>query len=328
MRALTYTRYGPPDVVRVRDLPRPEPKPGEVLVRVRASTVNTADWRIRAAAFPGVLAVPGRLMYGLRRPRDPRLGSEFAGTIERLGAGVSRFAQDARVYGISATGGASAEYIVVREDSAVAPIPASLDFDEAAALPFGGLCALVFLADIARLRPSRKVLIVGASGGVGAYAVQVAKALGARVSGVAGPDSQRFVRELGADETIDYRSTDVARLDERFDVVLDTIGVLTPSRSRGLLAAGGLFLPLNFGLREIGAALLNPFRSRKIRIAVNGDSAEDLARLSAMVERGELRAVIDSRYPLEQAALAHARVEGRHRRGAIVLAIDPPTRAT
>ncbi|WP_421723282.1 NAD(P)-dependent alcohol dehydrogenase [Bauldia sp.] len=327
MKALTYTRYGPPDVVEVADVPRPEPGAGDVLVRVHASAVNTGDWRIRAAAFPGVLAIPGRLMFGLLRPRNQFLGSEFAGVVDAVGASVTRFAPSDAVFGFSASGGASADYIAVPETSAIAPIPAGLDFDEAAALPFGGLCALVFLADFAGLHAGQTVLIVGASGGVGAYAIQIAKALGARVSGVAGSDSQDFIRDLGADVAIDYRTTDITGLTERFDVIFDTIGVVTPRQSRALLKEGGLFLPLNFGLREIGAALLNSLRDRKIRLAVNGDTAEDLARLADMVESGDLRPVIDTRYPLEDAARAHAHVETRHRKGAIVLTIAQPTGA-
>lgn len=321
MKALTYRRYGGPDVVEVTEVDKPVAGDAEVLVRVRASAVNTSDWRIRAAAFPGVLAVPGRLIYGLLRPRNQRLGSEFAGEIEAIGPGATRFRIGDRVYGVLPGGGASAEYLAASETAAIAAIPAGLDFEQAAALPFGGLCALTFLQDFAALRPGMRLLIVGASGGVGAYAVRVAKALGADVTGVASISSQAFVKSLGADVVVDYRKTDIARSDERFDVVFDTIGVLSPRQSRRLLVTGGVFLPLNFGLRELGAALLNFLRSRKIRIAVNEDTAEGLSRLSALVDEGRLRPVVDQRFTLADAARAHAHVQKRHRQGAVILTI-------
>ncbi len=324
MRALTYTRYGPPEVVGVSEVPRPEPNRDEVIVRVVSSAVNTGDWRIRAAAFPGILAIPGRLMFGIFRPRNTRLGSEFAGIVEETGSGVTRFEPGQAVYGLLSSGGAAAEFVAIPETGAISRMPHAIGFDEAAALPFGGLCALVFLTEFASLQEGQRVLIIGASGGVGCYAVQIAKACGAHVTGVSGPDSQNFVAGLGADETIDYKATDIAGIGRQYDVVFDTIGALSPAQSRRLLRPGGLFLPLNFGLRELAATALNAWRSRKIRLAVNPDRAEDLARLTEMVEGGRLRPVIDTRYPLEEAARAHAHVEARHRMGAVVLSIAEP----
>ncbi|MEQ9040338.1 MAG: NAD(P)-dependent alcohol dehydrogenase [Silicimonas sp.] len=321
MKALTYQRYGGPDVLQITEVNKPIHGASEVLVRVVASGVNTGDWRIRAAAFPGILAIPGRLMFGLVRPRNPRLGSEFAGVVESIGSSVSRFVEGDRVFGMVTSGGATAEYLAVPEKGAIVKMPASLSFEDAAGMPFGGLCALVFLGQYADLKPDQKALIVGASGGVGAYAVQIAKALGAHVTAVSGPDSQDFVVELGADETVNYRGTDVATLGGRFDVVFDTFGAISPKVSRGLLEKDGLFLPLNFGLREIGAVLLNRFRDRKIRLAVNKDRMEDMVRLAELVEHGKLRAVVDKIFPFEEVAQAYARVESRHKRGAVVLKI-------
>lgn len=321
MKALTYKQFGGPDVVRIEDVEKPTPKENEVLIRVLASAVNTGDWRIRAAAFPGVLAIPGRLMFGILRPRNQRLGSEFAGVVEKVGASASRFRVGDRVFGMVTSGGASAEYLAMPETGAIARMPTSLSFEEAAGMPFGALCALVFLGEFAALKSDQRVLIAGASGGVGAYAVQVAKALGAHVTGVAGPDSQDFVASLGADETIDYRKTDLATLGAGFDVVFDTFGSISPRLSRRLLVDGGLFLPLNFGLKEIGAMLLNSFLSRKIRLAVNEDRMDDMARLAELVEERMLRPVIDSVYALEDAEAAHARVESRHKRGSVVLRV-------
>ncbi|MEM6634684.1 MAG: NAD(P)-dependent alcohol dehydrogenase [Pseudomonadota bacterium] len=320
-KALSYSRYGPPSVVRVEEVPKPVPGRGEVLLRVHAGSVNTADWRMRAAAFPGILVIPGRAIYGLHKPRNPRLGTEFAGTVEDLGPGVTKFDLGDSLFGFKPSGGASAEFITVPQDSAVAKMPEHHSFEEAAALPFGGVCALVFLTDFARIEVGQNVLVVGASGGVGVYAVQIAKALGANVTGVSGPKSTALVHQLGADATIDYQATRMESVSARFDLILDTFGALSPRLARRLLVPGGLFLPLNFGLAELGAALLNPLRDRKIRIAVNGDKSEDLERLADLVQSGDVRPVIDTCYLLEDAARAHAHVETRNRRGAIILQI-------
>lgn len=322
MKALTYQRYGGPEVLQITEVETPTPATDQVLVRVVASGVNTGDWRIRAAAFPGILAIPGRLMFGLVRPRNPCLGSEFAGVVDSIGSSVSRFEEGDRVFGMVPSGGASAEYVAVPEKGAIAKMPASLSFEEAAGMPFGGLCALVFLGQYADVKPDQRVLIAGASGGVGVYAVQIAKALGAHVTAVSGPDNQDLLVELGADETVNYRETDIATLDARFDLVFDTFGAISPKVSRGLLVNDGLFLPLNFGLRELGAVLLNYFRKRKIRLAVNEDRMDDMVRLAELVDHGKLRPVVDEVFPFDEAAQAHARVESRHKRGAIVLGFD------
>ena len=292
---------------------------------MHASGVNTGDWRIRAAAFPGILAIPGRLMFGILRPRNPRLGTEFAGIVESVGPSASRFSVGDRVFGMIPAGGASAEYITVDEKGAIAAIPSQLSVEEAPAMPFGGLCALVFLGEFADVSPDKKVLIVGASGGVGVYAVQIAKALGAHVTAVAGPDSQNLISELGADCVVNYRETDFDQLGAQFDVVFDAYGSVSPSASRQLLRNGGLFLPLNYGLREIGAALLNRFRDRKIRLAVNEDRMEDMVRLGEMVEKGTLCPVVHKVFPFKDAARAHAQVETRHKRGAVVLSLVDAT---
>ena len=321
MKALTYQRYGPPDVVQVADVPRPVPSTNEILIHVHASAVNTSDWRIRAAAFPGITALPARLMFGFCRPRNQRLGSEFAGVVAEVGPNVTNFVRGQRVFGITSNGGASAEYLTIFETSAVAEIPDTLSFSEAAALPFGGLAALVFLEQFAQLQPNHRLLIIGASGGVGSYAVQIGKALGAHVTGVSGSASQVFVRTLGADATVNYEATDLREIKDRFDIILDIVGGVSPRLSHRLLRPGGVFLPLNVGLREIAAAFLNPFRNRKIHLAVNPNRASDLKRLAALVRAGDVKPAIDSVYGMNDAAAAHAHAESRHRKGSLVLSI-------
>ncbi|MEQ9387002.1 NAD(P)-dependent alcohol dehydrogenase [Marinovum algicola] len=319
MKAAIYRKYGGPEVVRIEDTARPAPGPGEMLVKVAHGSVTTADWRLRAAAFPGVLAVPGRLMFGLRRPRQPVLGSEFSGEVVALGAGVTEFAPGQAVFGFVMQG-AHAEYLVVKAAGAVLPVPEGLDPAEAAALPFGGLSALVFLRDYAKLAPGQKLLVVGASGGVGAYAVQIARALGAEVTGVASGAHEAFVRGLGAVGFVDYRRQSLRGLGSRFDVVIDTVGATDFATARAVLAPRGVFVPLNFGVREIGQALWSQvFGRRKLRLGVSGDTKADLRVLARWVEEGRLRPVIDRRFPLTEIRAAYALVEGRHRQGAILL---------
>ena len=324
MKAMITRRYGAPDVVEPAILPRPEPGPGELLIRVRAASVSTADWRLRAAAFPGIMQIPGRLMFGLTRPRKPILGMDFAGEIAATGAGVAGFAPGDRVFGFSG-GGAHAEYLTMPAKGAVAPIPEGLEFAEAAALPFGGLAALVFLRDFGAVAPGQRVLILGASGGVGAYAVQIARQLGAHVTGVASETNHALLRELGAARTIDYRREDPLS-GGPYDLILDTLGATGFAAARRALTPNGLFLPLNFGLREMLQALRACLTGgRRIRLAVNEDKREDLDTLAALVRQGALRPVVDSRYPLEALPEAYAHVETRHRRGAVVLDVAPET---
>ena len=323
MKAAVYTEYGGPDVVRIEEIVRPEPAVGEVLVRVSHSTVTTGDWRLRAAAFPGILAVAGRVMFGLTRPRNPVLGSEFAGTVAALGEGVTEFAVGDAVFGF-APSGAHAEYLTIKADGAVLPLPDGVGPEAAVAVPFGGASALVFLRDFAKLQPGQKVLVVGASGGVGAYAVQVARLLGAEVTGVASGPREEMVRDLGAAGFVDYQTQDITALGETFDIVFDTVGALEFAEARKLLTPKGVFVPLNFGLREMGQALWSCFRGgQRVKIGVNEDSKADLAVLRDWMADGQLRPVVGARFPLAEIRDAHALVQGRHKQGAVVIGIAP-----
>ena len=321
MRALTFDRYGPPDVVRVSDVPEPDVGAHDILVRVHASAVNTGDWRIRAGAFPGLLAVPARLMFGIFSPRKKRLGSEFAGTVAAVGHAVTGYQQGDRVFGITVGGGASAAFAAIRQNAAVAKMPAGISFPQAAALPFGAGTALAFLRDFAKLQPGQRLLVVGGSGGVGCYAVQIGKALGAEVTAVAGPQNQRFLYDLGADVALDYTQSGPEGWGTAYDVIIDAIGALSPRKARAMLRAGGQFFPLIFGAAELRAAFGNLWHDRKVRIASNTDTAARLNDLTAMIAAGRLKPVIDSEFDLSEAAEAHLKVESRHRRGAVILLI-------
>ncbi|MCI5077843.1 NAD(P)-dependent alcohol dehydrogenase [Oricola sp.] len=319
MKAAVYDRYGPADVLTIRDIARPEPAADEILVQVFAAAVTTADWRLRASAFPGVMWLPGRLMLGLRAPRNKVLGVAFAGRVIARGDNVTRYALGDAVFGFSGAG-AHAQYLTVKADGPVALKPKSITYEEAAAVPFGGASALVFLRDFAEVKPGEAVLVNGASGGVGAYSVQLARHLGANVTGVAGADNLDLVRSLGADDVVDYSKQTITELHSRFDVVLDTVGKLTYATAKRVLKPGGRYVPLEFSGREMIEALLAKLTGGpKMILNVSGDSREDMQCLADLMEKGELRAVVDSQYPLEQIAEAHRRVETRHARGAVVV---------
>lgn len=322
MKAATYDRYGPANVLRLREIERPEPADDEILVKVRAAAVTTADWRLRAAAFPGVMRLPGRLMFGLCAPRNPVLGNGFSGQVVARGGRVDRFAPGDAVFGF-APSGAHAEYLVMKVEGPVAPKPAAISDEEAASVPFGGLSALVFLRDFARVTPGQSVLVNGASGGVGVHAVQLAKHLGATVTGVAGTGSLELVRSLGADDVVDYSKNTLTDMGRRFDVVLDTVGKLPFSRARRILKPRGRYVPLEFAGREMIEALVARFAGGpKVVLNVSGDTREDVEILAGLLAEGALRGVVDSRFALDDIADAHRRVETRHARGAVIVAME------
>ncbi|WP_417605171.1 NAD(P)-dependent alcohol dehydrogenase [Primorskyibacter flagellatus] len=319
MKAIVQDRYGPPDVLRISEVPQPVPNAKELLVRVTASSVTTADWRLRAAEFPGVLAVPGRLMFGLFRPRNKILGGVFAGKVVEAGQDVDGFVPGDRVFGVSGKG-AHAEFLTIAQDGAVVHTPDTITDEEAAATPFGALSALVFLRDFARITPGQSVLIIGASGGVGSYAVQIAKRMGAHVTGVASAANHLLLRNLGADEMIDYRAEDFTDATNRYDVVFDTVGATDFKGIRGALKPKGQFIPLNFGMKELWQALWARFHGgRRIRIGVSGDRREHMQLLAGWLSAGDLRAVVDTVYPMADFVEAHSAVETRHRKGTVVL---------
>ncbi|MEM1163777.1 MAG: NAD(P)-dependent alcohol dehydrogenase, partial [Pseudomonadota bacterium] len=293
MKAFFYDRYGPPEVLRRVELPVPEPGPGEMLVRVRAASVTTADWRLRASAFPGLMWLIGRLMFGLFKPRNKILGGDVAGDVAAVGPGVEGIAIGDPVFGHVGKGG-YAEFAIAKADGAIVPMPESLTYAEAAALPFGAIAALVFLRDFATLSNGQRVLIIGASGNVGVYAVQIAKAFGAHVTAVASRQNADLVRSLGADGFVDYEHRDPKMLDDRFDLVFDAFGAFSFADARYVLKPRGLFLPLNFGLGDVLKNLvLGWTRTRKMITKVSGDGREDLEAVVNLVRMTQLRPVID-----------------------------------
>jgi len=317
MQACIYEQYGPPDVVTIREVAKPTPRAGEVLVRVRASSVTTADWRFRTSTFPGIFWLPGRLMLGLLRPRNGILGMDFSGVVESVGEGVTRFRAGDAIFGATSFPrlGAHAEYLVVPANGAVIPKPAFLTDAQAAAIPFGGNSALAFLRDFGALTRGQRVLVIGASGGVGVWAVQIARHLGAEVTAVCSARNHELVRSLGAHHVADY--ADAAVPPGEYDLIFDPIGATTFDGCKSSLSAKGTYLPLNNGLRGIVRSLF----TRRIKIAISANTQAGLEEIVALIEKGALKPVVDRVYPMAEIAAAHRHVEGRHKRGSVIVAM-------
>lgn len=324
MRVIVADRYGPPDVLQLLEQPEPTLGQGELLIEVWATSVTTADWRMRAADFGAGFSWLGRLMFGLTKPRTPIAGREFAGRVVQVASGVSGFAVGDDVFGTHP--GACAERIVMPASGVVTQMPRGLSHAEAVSLPFGAVCAIDFLEDKAQVRAGERVLVVGASGGVGAYLVQVAASLGAEVTGVCSGANASFVRQLGADHVVDYRSIDPQALTGPYDVVVDTVGKTTARSFRHMFSPTGRHVFIEGGLWELLQALVPRFgRGPRVVGGVAMDTREALERLRRRVEAGDIRPIIGRRFPMEDVVAAHRLVESRHRRGAVVLDLPAAT---
>jgi NADPH:quinone reductase-like Zn-dependent oxidoreductase len=315
VKAATCDRYGPPEVVRIRDLPKPVPAEGEVLIRAAAATVNSGDVRVRALRVPRGMGVAVRLRFGLTRPRQPVLGFDVAGRVEAVGAGVRRFQPGDRVVASRDLDlGCHAEFVTVAEQGAIVPIPAILSDEDAVALCFGGSTALHFY-ERAKLAAGEKVLINGGSGAVGAMALQLAKHRGAEVTAVCSAANAALVRSLGADHVVDYAAQDFTRLGTRYDVIMDNHGNASYARVKDVLQPRGRVLMVYGELWPmIAASWQKAVISGTARV-----SADDLQTLVTLAERGALRSVIDSVLPFDQIVEAHRRVDSGHKVGSLVL---------
>jgi NADPH:quinone reductase-like Zn-dependent oxidoreductase len=313
-------------VVRLGEVDTPQIRADEVLVQVRATSVTTADYRFRASAFPGIFWLPGRLMSGLFRPRNPILGMDFSGVVQAVGKQVTRFRVGDPVFGAASalSRGAHAEYVAVRESGAILHKPACLTDEQAAAIPFGAGSALAFLRDFGRLQPGQRVLVVGASGGVGIWAVQLARHLGAEVTAVCSARNLDLARSLGAHHVLDYAAGDYLGNGKTYDLIFDTVGVTTFASSRDALSERGTYLPLNIGFTEIVQALRTAWSAnKKVKHAVSANTREGLEFIVGLIEAGVLQPVIDRVYPMDQIVAAHRHVESRHKRGSVIVTLSP-----
>jgi NADPH:quinone reductase-like Zn-dependent oxidoreductase len=310
-------------VLGLADVEKPVPGDSQVLVRVRAASVNPLDWHL----LEGTPYI-GRLAMGLRKPRDIRLGVDFAGTVESVGRAVTRFKPGDEVFGGGT--GAFGQYVVVRENGSVALKPANVTFEQAAAVPIAAVTALQGLRDQGKIRSGQQVLINGASGGVGTFAVQIAKSFGAHVTGVCSTTNVDMVRSIGADQVIDYRREDFTRRAERYDLIVDAVGNHSFSDLRRVLRPTGTYVMIGGPAgrwidplpRAFGAALMSRFVSQDMRFFVAELNAKDLAFLRDLMLAGKLTPVIDRRYPLADIQSAIRYLEGGHAKGKVVITVD------
>jgi NADPH:quinone reductase-like Zn-dependent oxidoreductase len=323
MKAIVQDKYGSADVLKLRDIEKPGIGDDEVLVRVHAAGVHAGDWHLMAG-LPYLI----RMGFGLRAPKQSVRGTDVAGTVEAVGKGVARFQPGDAVFGTGT--GAFAEYTSAGEDK-LAPMPANLGFDAAATVPTSGSTALQGLRDVGDLQPGQRALIIGAAGGVGSFAVQIAKALGAHVTGVCSTTKVDLVRSIGADEVIDYTREDFAESGQRYDLILDTAGSRPLSQLRRALAPDGTLVIVGAegGARWIGgidrqlrATVLSPFVGQKLGTFISKERNEDLHSLKALIESGQVTPVIDRTYPLDEVPDAIRYMHEGHARGKIVIGVD------
>jgi NADPH:quinone reductase-like Zn-dependent oxidoreductase len=318
MKAAVCERYGPPEVVQIRDVPKPAPADGEVLIKAAATTVNSGDARVRALRVPRGLSLAVRLRFGLTKPKQPVLGFDVAGQVEAVGTGVTRFQPGDRVIASRDLDlGCHAEYVTVAEQGAIATIPETLNDQDAVALCFGGSTALHFF-ERGGVAAGEKVLINGASGAVGAMAVQLAKHTGAEVTGVCSAANAPLVRGLGGDHVIDYAAEDFTRNGQRYDVIVDNQGNATYARVKGSLEPGGRVLMVYGELWPTIAASWQ----KAVLTGTAKPSADHLRTLIELADRGVLKPVIDSVLPFAQIADAHRRVDSGHKVGSLVLTFE------
>jgi len=330
MKAVMQRCYGSPELLTFEDIAKPTPADDELLVRVQAAAVNPLDWH-SVAGIPYVM----RLSNGLGAPNDPSMGVDFAGTVESVGKGVTKFKPGDEVFG--GRNGAFAEYLVVREHRAVTHKPANVTFEQAAAIPVAAVTALQALRDKAEVKPGQKVLINGASGGVGTYAVQIAKALGAEVTGVCSTRNVELVRSLGADHVVDYKKEDFTSANQRYDVIIDNVGNHSPLALRDALEPKGIVVIVGapkdgpwIGMFRgiIKAMVLSWFVDERYVFFVANLNQDDLAALADLAREGKLTSVIDRSFPLSETPKAIEYLAGWHARGKVVVHVPPDSDQT
>jgi len=302
MRAIICTKYGSPDVLQLKDIAKPSPKDHEIQIKIHATTVTSGDCRVRGSNVPFLYWVPMRLYFGFRKPRNSVLGVELAGEVTAIGKKVTQFKLGDQVVAMNGLSfGAHAQYICLSEEDPVALKPVNATYEEAAAIPFGGTTALHFLRK-GKIKSGSKALIYGASGAVGTAAVQLAKYFGAEVTGVCSTTNVDLVRSLGAKHVIDYMKDDFTETSQRYDLIMDAVGKVSKAKCQHILAPNGIYVTVEGqGIARV--------------------TAKDIILLKELMEAGEIQAVIDRRYPLEQIQEAYRYVETGRKRGNVVITV-------
>jgi NADPH:quinone reductase-like Zn-dependent oxidoreductase len=331
MKAIVYSKYGSPDVLQLTDIEKPLPKDNEILIRVRATSVNFGDMMARnyKAIFPRQFNMPfliwliAKISFGLNQPKITILGNEFAGEVEAVGSNVKRFKPGDQVFGYSGERmGAYAEYLCMPENGILAKKPTNMTFEEVAGVPYGALMALSLLRR-ANIKPGQKVLINGASGGIGSAAVQIAKSMGAEVTGVCSTSKVEFVKSLGVAKVIDYTKEDFTQNGETYDLIFDILGRSSIPRCKSSLKPKGIHLFASFKMKQLFQMLwTSRSGGKKVICALGPGSVDDLNSIKEMIEEGKIKPFIDKCYPMEHTAEAHSYVEQRHKKGNVVIRVN------
>lgn len=322
MKAIVATKYGPPEVLQLQEVEKPTPNDNEILVRVYATTVNAGDFRMRSFTVPPLFWLPARITLGFTKPKNPIYGMELAGEVEAVGKDVRQFKVGDQVFAstLEENFGAHAEYKCLPEDAAVVTKPHHVSYEEAATLSISANTALYFLQK-GHIQPGQKVLINGASGAVGTFAVQLAKHFGAEVTGVCSTQNLALVKSLGADQVIDYTQEDFTKRGERYDLIFDAVGKTTFAQCKNSIKDKGYYLHTGMVAAEIKGPWYAMTTGKQVFGGTAATSTEALILLRELVEMGQLKPVIDRCYPLEQMVEAHRYVEQGHKKGNVVITV-------
>lgn len=330
MKAIVYTQYGAPDVLHLKEVTKPTPKDNEILIKVHAVAVNVGDiWARNFKAItpskfsmPSLFWLPARMFFGWNNPKVNILGSEFSGQVESVGKDVTLFLPGDKVFGYRGQSmGANAEYICVPEKSLVTIKPTNMTYEEAAVTSYGGITALNLLKKV-NIKPSQKVLINGASGGIGSAALQLAKYYGAEVTGVCGTPNTEYVKTLGADYVIDYIKEDFTKNGKTYDVILDIMNKSSFEKCKNSLTQNGVYLLASFKMKQVFQMLFNSSANgKKVICALSSENLADLVFIKELVEAGKFKSIIDKRFPFEKLAEAHQYVESGNKKGKVVVTV-------
>lgn len=324
MKAVVYQKYGSPEVLKLKEVAKPTPKDNEILVQVHCTTVTSGEVQLRNGAFPALFWLPGRMMFGLTKPKRTILGYELAGEIISVGKDVQRFKVGDQIFATTTGLGAGsyAEYICLPEEGVVAVKPDNMSYEEAAAVPVGGLAAWHFLKK-GNIGSGQKVLIYGASGSVGTFAVQIAKSFGAEVTGVCSTTNLSLVKSLGADKVIDYTKEDFTKNGQTYDIIFDTVGKTSFSRCKNSLKHKGRYLAAVMNFQEIAQIVwTSMIGSKKVIGGVSEESSQNLIFIRELIEAGKIKSAIDKRYSLERIPEAHSYAETGHKKGSVVITVS------